>query len=321
MWRFLKSLFAPVPAKRLDPEQHWATVAAMLAEAAPSWGYTESQNLCAHLRAIADADAFDLERLRALLQPWYERNPIIVEWVPNCELRVRDPLYVEISDAALDDGDRGYLQLQPFAAALRCLHVVDDGPTVFHHGFSAADLLAILRDPNAPVAEAFVAHGMVDYRPSDLSGIIDCVTSGDRMRNLRHLGLSDTAFGPDHVARVARSERACQLLSLDISERLCDGLVDDEAGAIKVLGAMSNFTRLEHLGMYNNLNTAEHLRAFAANLFPSLTHLSIGHVTSVESFAAALRRCDAFPKLQRLYLPGAREYLADWAQERGITVD
>lgn len=310
MLKLLRSLFggaAPAPA----PGDPWTELETLLAPTAP-WSDDHASRVIRALRRLAPSPD-DLTRLAPLFKNWYAHHPIEVVWRADYDLVARDPLHVEIDAAAATPEDPTLL---PWARLLRSLHVVDGGPGLFHHGLSARDLLDVLCDPAAPTVEVFRAPHMVDFRDSDLDAIVDHLAHHPTMQDLRHLALGVSGFAPRHLRRLCASGRAAQLVSLDVCERLLD---HDDDDVLTTLTALGDLRALEHLNMYNNIRTAEHMRALAGHEFPKLTHLSIGPAAVDDAFIAALCTDHAFPALRALAITPCPPALARWLDARKIS--
>lgn len=271
--------------------------------------------VCGALRALDANGQLDVSEIRSRLSTWYAQHPITVTWRANYDLCVVDPLYVEISDVASGEDDP---TLQHWASLFRTILVCDDGWQVFHHGFSAAELLDVLRDPHAPTVESFRLTHMVDWTDADLHAIVDHVGHAATMSEVRHLGLNASGVGPEHVRSLLASPCASRLVSLDLCERLLDHEDDSVIAALECMGSLE---RVEHLNMYNNFHTAAHVRAFTSNTFAALTHLSIGNANVDEEIEDLLVATDAFPALQALSIQPFGPRLQGWARERGISRD
>ena len=275
---------------------------------ASDWDRARATRWVAALHALCTdhIEAFrqHLPELRQLLTRWYATHPYQITWSRDYAFQVKDPLGLTTDDAI--HGEQTPL-LRPWATLLRSFSVDLGGPHLFHHGCDLEALLFLLRDASLPPRIAQLSLPRMDnYSERDTDDLITLVRDHPAFADLEHLAIK-TALPllPRHLQRLAHAPWAAKLRTLDLTETMIDWSLDPpHARRHAALRALTRFTGLTHLFLYNDIHLTSDLAILLETPLAHLTHLSLGHAPKDPALLDLLATTRSLPSLQELCLGG-----------------
>ncbi len=306
MLSLLRSLFGGAPP-RPAADTLLATVRAELASAA-AWDGVRVRRWTAALDALCAShmEVFreHLPELREHTERWYQGHPFEVMWTRDHNFHVKDPLLVTTDDAIVGEDTP---LLRPWATLLRSFEIEVGGRHLFHHGCDLAAVLMVLRDPSLPQRiKKLSLPPMNDYPEHEIDQLVAVMGREPCFAELEHLAIQTALpLQPRHIERLAAAPWAANLRTLDLTETMVDWSVDvPDAQRHAALRALSRFTGLTHLVLYNDIGPTSDLAVLLETPLANLTHLSLGHGPKDADVLDLLATTRSLPKLQELCFDG-----------------
>lgn len=245
-----------------------------------------------------------LPELRELITRWYAGHPFEIAWSRDYRFQVQDPLGITTDDAIRGEDTP---LLRPWATLLRTFTIGVGGPHLFHHGCDLEAVLMLLRDASLPQRiHKLALPSMEDYSKREIDELVALICDAPCFAALEHLVIKTAVpLEPRHIERLAAAPWAATLRSLDLTETMVDWSVDvPDAPRHAALRALTRFTGLTHLVLYNDIHLSPDLAVLLETPLANLTHLSLGHGPEDAAMLDLLATTRSLPKLQELCFGG-----------------